>query len=541
MDDIVSIGLDNKKFNNFNYMIFAVNQTFTYANNSLFYSQINPTYYDYYNRVVKLNLEWYDGYVQGIHNNYNGILSTRIGSSIVNGIVNNVFSRNLIYDRADTKSDYKAINFFSDWANENNLIDNLKLLSKFSGASGSSVLKLNTSYNKVWVQPLRQDQFIYETDAQGNINAITCYMKPYENLFGKNDNYFVVEKRYFTKDVEIPTSVFLLDGTNKIYKKKATSKKAVVEYQVLHYHGQILNNGMASSVKMNSLKWYDIPSGVREIIKKDFNAFYFDKPELLPFGNSLGCFMLQLNGKDPTITTGNFGQSFLTDIRSELVEYELINAYAMRDMYNAQGQVGVPKAMTINDALENPYNAPKGNYEYFPGDPEKQKPIITQFELRADEWIKKKDDCLKKMATILGMSPKIIASYLNTAWSNSFGKTATESKYDESNDEIFLNDKRKTIINFLNPIINCILKYYGYYQEIKARFLENKSSPSGQDLKDVIEKYNCGFIDLRAALREINPLSTEKELDELEDRAKARIEEINKQSSLNINSFGDYE
>ena len=74
-------------------MNWAVNQTFTYANNSQFYALVNPTYYDYYNRIVRLNLEWFDGYVLGFHNQQNGIMSTRIATALVNGIIGNVFQK----------------------------------------------------------------------------------------------------------------------------------------------------------------------------------------------------------------------------------------------------------------------------------------------------------------------------------------------------------------------------------------------------------------------------------------------------------------
>ncbi len=540
MDEIASVGISGEKFKTFNYMNWAVNQTFTYANNSLFYAQINPTYFDYYNRIVKVNLEWFDGYVHGLHNNLNGIMSTRIATALVNGIISNVFSTKIVYDRKNENEDYKAVDFFSRWAKEHRFLEDIKNLSKLSGASGTACLKLNQAYNDLWVQTLRQDQFMYECDARGNVKDITMYMKPYENLGKNKDNYFVVEHRYFTKDIDIITNVGLLNGETKAYRKKPTKPVSVVEYKVLHYRGQIYQNQMISN-DMESLKWHDLPAGVREMIKKDFTALYFDKPQLLPFNDTLGCFLLLINGKDPTIATGRLGYSLLTDVRSCLIEYELIQAYAMRDMYNAQGQVGIPKAMSMNDFDNSPYSANKSNYEVFPGDPDKQKPIITQFELRAEEWIKKANACLQRMATILGMSPKVIASYLNTAWSNSFGKTATEVESDDSNNQIFLEDKRENLLSFLNPVISCILKFYGYSSSISARFLKTNSNPTSQDLKDIDFKYQNGYIDLREALREMNPTVTEQELDTLEQKATERKAEMEKKEQLQIDAFGDYE
>ena len=539
--DIMDVGINSNRFTSFNYMNYAVNQTFTYANNSLFYAAINPTYYDYYNRIVRVNLEWFDGYVTGLHSNYNGVLSTRIATALVNGIISNVFATKLVYDRANDKEDYKAVDFFSKWSKEHHFLESIKTLAKFSGASGTAILKLNQSYGDLWCQTLRQDQFVFSTNSKGDIEEITMFMKPYEDLNSKHDNYFVVEKRYFTKDVEITKNVELVDGKIKAFKRKPNKKVPVSEFKVLHYQGRILQNTMIGGAGMASLKWHDLPSSVREKIRKDFSTYRFDEPQVLPFKNSLGCFMLQINGKDPTISTGALGYSFLTDVRSLLIEYELINAYAMRDMYNAQGQVAVPKAMSMNDLDNSPYNVNKSNYELYPGDPDKQSPIITQFDLRADEWIKKKNDCLQKMATTLGMSPKVIASYLNTAWSNSFGKTATEVESDDSNNQIFLEDKRENVVSFLNEVISLILKFYGFSSVVNARFLKTNSNPTSQDLRDIDFKFQNGYIDLREALREMNPTITEQELDVLEEKAQARQEEINSRKQININELGDYE
>ena len=539
MEEIQNIGLNSSRFNALNSMNYAINQTYTFSNNNLFYASINPTYFDYYNKIIRTNLEWFDGYVSGFHNLQNGIMSTRIATALVNGIINNVFSTKLAYDRAETE-DYTSVDFFSKWSKEHRFLDTIKTLSKFSGASGTAVLKLNVSANKeIWCQALRQDQFVYSTDVKGNIDEIKIYIKPYEDLNTNHDNYFVVERRFFDKEI-VDTNVELLDGSKKAFENIVHYHTPYVEYQVYHYRGQILQNTMAG-INMQTLEWYDIPSKVREKLREDFGTLRFGVPYKLPFKDSLGCFPLYINGRDPTISTGCFGYGFLTDVRPEIIEYELIQAYQLRDMYNGVGQMAIPKAMSMNDLDNSPYNVNKGNYELYPGDPDKQKPIVNQFDLRAEEWIKKTNNCLQKMATKLGMSPKVIASYLNTAWSNSFGKTATEVESDDSNNQIFLEDKRENLLFLINEVIPHILKFYGFSSNVNARFLKTNSNPTSQDLKDIDFKYQNGYIDLREALREMNPTITEQELDVLEEKALARQEEIKARQEIKINELGDYE
>lgn len=540
---INDIGLNAKQYDSFRYMNWAINQTFTYANNTAFYCLVNPTYYDYYNRIVRVNLEWLDGYVQGFHNQANGVMSTRIGTAIVNGIVGNVFQKKLVFDRVDKSGDYVAVDKLNERIARDNFIGKVKLASKYSGASGTSVIKINQSYKELYTQALRQDQFFYETDFQGNITKITTFLKSYINVFKNSDqdkeqNFFVIETRYFSKDIDIPTTIKNLEGESKVYYKKPTKPVPVVEYKVLYYQGRMFQNSMANKQNEQSLNFYDLPKNFREILKKDFTDLRFDKPQLLPF-NDLGCYVLQINGQDPTIPNGMFGQSFLTDIRSCLVEYELINAYSLRDMYNAQGRVGIPKSLSMNDINgQNVFDANMGNYEIFPGDPDKQKPIITQFELRAEEWIKKKDDCLKKMATILGMSPKVIASYINQK--GGFGKTATEVENDEASTQTSIEDKRQNLANTLNKVISTILKFYGFAQKITARFIDGENKMSPLQVKTIIFKYQQGLIDLKEATRELNPNATESEVEELVLRAKERQKEISNMEQLDIDNFGKY-
>ena len=540
---INDIGLNSKQFASLKYMNWAVNQTFTYANNSQFYALVNPTYYDYYNRIVRLNLEWFDGYVLGFHNQQNGIMSTRIATALVNGIIGNVFQKKLVFDRVDKTSDYKALDKLNEWMEKDNFLGKVKLASKYSGASGTSVIKLNQSYKDIYTQPLRQDQFFYETDFQGNITKITTFLKAYVNVFNTTDedkeqNFFVVEKRYYSTDIDIPTRVENLNGEIKTYYKKPSEPVPVVEYKVLYYQGRMFENSMASKARQQTLSFHDLPKGFKDIIKKDFTALRFDTPCLLPF-KDLGCYVLQINGQDPTIPNGRFGASFLTDIRSCLVEYELICAYALRDLYNSQGRIGIPKSLSMNDVNgQGIYDISMSNYETFSGDPDKQKPIITQFEIRANEWSLKKDDCLKKMATILGMSPKVIASYINPR--GGFGKTATEVENDEASSQTFIEDKRTNLIVCLNKVISTILKFYGYYQHISARFIEGENRMSPLQVKTIIFKYQQGLIDLKETLRELNPNATESEVDDLVLRARERQKEIASTEQLDIDNFGKY-
>src|SRR5574344_1835872 len=70
-----------------------VNQTYSYINNTGFYSLANPTYFQYYYRWARRFAWWYDRYVPDFHNAEQGYFSTGIAHCIVDGIANLIVSR----------------------------------------------------------------------------------------------------------------------------------------------------------------------------------------------------------------------------------------------------------------------------------------------------------------------------------------------------------------------------------------------------------------------------------------------------------------
>src|SRR5574344_1428977 len=79
------------------YAAVAVNQTFNFTNNSMFYALVNPNYYDYSWRILRVDFAWYDGYVIGCHNVQNGIASPHIGTYSVKNVAQQIFGKNVTY------------------------------------------------------------------------------------------------------------------------------------------------------------------------------------------------------------------------------------------------------------------------------------------------------------------------------------------------------------------------------------------------------------------------------------------------------------
>lgn len=528
-----------------NYLAYAVNESFSFQNNSLFYAFVNPAYYQYFYRVVKENLDWYDGYVEGFHNVQNGIFSSRIASALMSGIANTIFGKGIRFKNIDKNNkNYDSINFLSNkWLEESEFNSTLRDAIEYSCAGGTSLIKINQSYNKLWTEALRIDQFYYRTNGRGELRDVTSQLKVYcstsNDMTGERTCFILCEHRFY-KEVKKATPVTLLNGKTRYFSKSVL--KPFVEYTVNLFKGKIEQSANHMRTQEH-LSWLDIPKSIRNDIKNDYTAIRINEPMLLPFTN-LGCELLMVAGKDKHIPLGYYGKSFLTDIRTDLVEFDIIHSYSMRDKFNGQGQVGVPKALSIgqeNNTDNNIYSGSKLNYETFSGNPDTQKPIITQFELRVKEWHDATDNCLKKMATKIGMSPKVIASYLvDFNQSSGEAKTATEIQSDDDSAYMFSDRTRKAIEPVIDKLIHEILKFYVLDTNVHCEFISNKTENRMSLFQEVFGEYQAGFIDLRTALTRLNPDYSEQELDALETRCDKRMQELHKKELMDIGVSGEY-
>ena len=140
-----------------------------WVNNNDFYRLIPAPYYSFYNNWVRLWLYWYDGYVPWLHGTASGLLSTSIGTMIVNRSADSVFGGNimfanarkpLVYTENNGKRIGKALDFISnDWAKKSDLKSKIKTAIRNAFAGGFSILKLNVHEGNLWVDSLRADRF----------------------------------------------------------------------------------------------------------------------------------------------------------------------------------------------------------------------------------------------------------------------------------------------------------------------------------------------------------------------------------------------
>ena len=528
----------------------AINNTYSYANSSLFYGLMPPYYRDYAWRYVRIALQWLDGYVLQLHGYDSGIVSTRIASELISGLTRQIVGEKLLFRKADENATDESVGFISKWSKENNITRAIYSAVGWALATGTSLMKINkTSSGELWIESIRFDRCYYRANHRNQVEDATFMIKSYVDTTTDekkaNSQFFLVEKRYYSIRDKADV-VKKLDGTFEVIHPKG-ERVPMVEYQVYRTTGTTYINTMPTAISGgNRCKWEEIPLKVRDMIKRDYGIIRFDEPQMLGFTN-LGVEILMYGNIDLTIPTGTlFGKSLLVGIQTYLITYEVACSYLLRDMYLGKGTVYVPKNMSQSDYLANGVgnsgvlnDLGENKIELIKGlDPQDQKMIVDQFELRVEDWSKAKANALRDIATCWGMSPKILASYLGNGRGNT---TATEIDSEDDLSLSFIYTARSNFKDNINRLIETVMNYYGRPCNVLLDFSSPSVLNKDRLIDRVIKKLESGLTDVEDAVREIYP-----DLDEKQLQAKVKIvveqrERIRQDKLASYNSFETYQ
>ena len=496
------------------------NTTYNYSNSSVFYSLINYTMLNYYQTVVRTTQEWLDGFVPTFHKGEKGILSSRIAAKITKGIRNNIFGRGLVFINGRGTTETEGLNFIShDWSAEVDFDNVIKTLIGYTISLGTALLKLNKSISGLlWVDALRLDYFDFSIDARNKLTFVRTFVKAFQSNTDKEHNYCLVEERYFKQEYE--TFVKDINGAKVTFpdKSKGLVRKPYAVYKIYKVNSTSDNNNLAQNTGPG-IDYKSLPKDIKTQLKDNYSAIKVGEEILLPFHDYLGCELFRNEGGDFTHPSLPFGYPMLFDCIADFMEYDLERSYSIRDLYNSKGIVGIPKALTqssvavpgtANNLTQSSFsqlNIP--SYELVEGlDPDKQKPVINQFEMRAQEHETKQNAILKSIATTIGMSPRVIASYLV----NGNEKTAEQTHSEDDTITEFVKTHRKDYITGLNNIIEAVLSYNGKTDNVEVRFASDGLMNEERQLEIIGKKLELGLIDIEDAVREIYPDLDEEQL-----------------------------
>lgn len=449
----------------------ANQKLFQWVNNQDFYSLIPANYYPFYNNWVRAWLYWYDGYVPWIHGGAQGILSTGIGTMIVNRVADSVFGGNLMFSNArkpkirvqkeDGKSVGAALDFITnDWTKAVDFRTKIKRAIRYAFAGGFSLLKLNNTGGELWLDALRADRFFVDLDGRGNIRKVVAISSVYEkatpNKSDTRPRYVLCEERRYEKigflSQEIP----------------------VVEYKIYETSSPI----NYFSITDNCIRWEDLPKEVKQAFKREYDG-RLNEPKAMNGFEDLGCYLVRGSEDVSNVPQIGLGESLLAHIMTYLYEYDFYNTCFNTDMYLARGRVLVPKGMQSPRAIAQAngvaamygtvQNAGLDSFLYTKvesANPDAQKPEAIQFELRAGEWKEARNLLLESIATSIGISTSTLASYLN----DGSNRTAREVSAEESSTTLFVENARRRFEHPINTVLKTVLRFYGYIDDVEVRW-----------------------------------------------------------------------
>lgn len=510
----------------------VVDKSYSYNNQSSVFAALCPTNLkDYAERYVKTCCQWVDGYVPGFHDQNSGIVSTRIASALVTGMAKQIVGEKPIFRSVAQLSkdgidcDVSKCYKMAKWGNFRQAMFGGVA---FAMTTGTSLIKLNaTRVGEPWWEAVRLDNAYFLCDFRGRVIDASFYVKNYvDTRPDKGDNgYCLIERRYY----EPSKTAKIEDGTFKVLRKVGDPVPMAV-YEIHRTRGTALNRVSALGA-WDSVPWEELPNFLRKMLRNDYGAIKVGVPMELPFEN-LGVEVLKDGEMDITVPTAQcFGRSKIADIQSDLINYEIGNAYRLRDAYLGKGSLYLPKSMTMGTLTEAPMGnggmlsaLPDSPVELMKGvDSDSQQAIVKQFELRSAEWQRMMDDALKAIATKWGTTPKALSSYLAQGEAQ---QTATQIDSEDDMSIAFINQERANFKEPFNRLLHTTLVYKGMGTDVELTFGNPSLINKDRLLARTEKEFEMGLIDIEEAVRQTNPDLDEDALHAKIEKAKARQAEI---------------
>lgn len=493
-----------------------------WTNHSSFYAVYPKYYYSFANFWLRKWLQWYDGFVPGVHDGRSGILSTRLGTTLCRRLSEQIFGGGLLYAIDKPLPDSKeALKFVSGELNDDiDLQGSILKAITLCSAGGTAYVKTNIdSEKKAWIDSYRADQAFADVDYAGKVVRakflIAKYTKTVPNRQKDDQNFYVVEERFYATESD-----------NKEYKKDYKDKiqalllapelkvgKPYVVYRVYRLQGQV--NDFSQSVDVGRPQtWAEIPEEQRKSIRQTFGAIELNVPQLLPLVD-IGVDMLKWTSFISNLPQLPFGESALANVQAYLYEYDFMNSCMNTDFYLGRGRVIVPKSLQSPNARAttgaNVFNKGLDDFlftkvEY--ASTEDKKPEQIQFDIRSQEWINSRNHLIENIATAMGVSPSTLASYLN----DSSARTAREISSEESATALYVENRRRLFAKPLNDLLRRILLYNGYTDCITVKFSKAGQTNTTLLTENTIAQFNAGLISKYQAVKNLNPDADEEEL-----------------------------
>jgi len=506
---------------------FNTYRTYSYINNSMFYPLVPKEYYDYYNRFVRYYFYWYDGFVPDFHTQASGIFSTRLAYTLCNKLAGLINGGTLMFDAPEKLSSYKlkynkrdknksnALEFIEKWAYDVNLTNKNNTSIEYALVGGDSIVKLNSDGTDVYPTVLRKDNYFIDTDFKGDVTKFTGLVYTYtkmnkadsQSTYATSDYYYLLEERQYDEQGNPQFRLFVKAG-----------------------FGNMTTNRDIDFKKVQQVPYEKLPREVKKALKENYPNNKLGEWTTLPLP-SLGIYMFKATDGISFLPQVPMGESLLSNIISYLMSYDYYFSAINTDVYLGRGRVLLPEVM------QNPHADGQGS-QYTGLDsgmynmakyqnPEDQKPVLIQFDVRADSWDKIGKMLLRFIAMSLNVSERTISNFLTDG---SERATAREISVDDAT-ATFVENKRTLFRKPLNKMLQDVLEFYEFPDEIRVRFSRVGLNNMNEIVQQMTTMIQNGLVDKRTAVEYIFVDKNEAQIDDMVSKIETEEQERQKQEA----------
>jgi hypothetical protein len=501
MSDFQVMETENKPLN---YgAAFNTYYTYSFINNALFYPLVPAPYIDFYQRFVRQWFYWYDGYVPYLHVQDNGIFSTRLATTLVKKVAAQVNGGKLLLETNGESDAGANLKFAEEWMNKNDISNKIDSLVEFAAAGGTALLKLNYDGKDLWMQPMRLDNYFIDADWKGRVIDFTGFIQSFTQTIRKDQQnyvFYLLERRYFGDDGKPYVKYIMKRSTQNITTARDYNMSEVQE-----------------------ISYESLPKKVKTALKEQFNGLALDVEQELPFDDCLGVFIYKFTPHISNLPQLPYGDSLFSTIISYLMSYDYYFSAFNTNMYVGRSRVLMPKAMqNPNNQREQNWNDGLDSFTFTKvpyTNPDDQKPLPLQFDLRSQDWNKIRNIILESIATAIGINPSTIASYLedNTA------RTARQISTEEGATALFVENKRELLRTPINNMLEEVMKFYGKAANVVVKF-SKAGTTNLRNLVEIGQILKTLGLDNKTLVEMIFNDKSQQQIDEILERMEAQAE-----------------
>lgn len=497
-----------------------------FVNFSLYYANLDPYFINYMKRVIRPALAYSSAVADNI---LNSGLNLNIGYAIKRTAVQIVKGDKVIFEGND-----KDCKILSDkWGPSVGFLAFNESAIDYMFGGGTAAIKLNIdSRGRCIPVSIRVDRYYATTDETGEVRRIIFLNSfLFSQKYGADTekSYWLVEERYYKR--------------NKPYVRYKVQIKSGTA------NSEVLPTLSGEGININAL-----PEEVRTLLKD--KGITLNKPEVLPFRDGLGVWILRRTATNSTVPGLAMGDPLLYGVLDLLWATNVVFSGSLTDVILGKGKILVPKKYlkAIQEEYQNVvgkdaalrysdsrfYDDSDDSLVYLYTEHDKDfTPQSIQFDIRSEQYRGMLEVYLRQIVAHCGFAPSSIFPFL----ADNSVKTATEVTAEENMTRATVQALHQIIEPVYNRMLNEVLyqlyKSIGeeYTDSVSIKFTDYIGNPLLRD-QNIRNNYQAGLIPKEDAVCRINNLS---QAETNEWVAKLDVEERTRreQESFGLKPFND--